>query len=290
MVRALCVVLLGLAACDRATATGGDGGPSVDAGDAAGDLGVEAAADDVPSSGSACSFNRDCPEAERCACNEGACRCERGARGRGVAGETVCAGGNDCASGLCLEGNAGFLCSDACTTAGECPSALPRCVSIPTVGRVCARDPSMMTADAGSTPGCEGACATTLLNAQFGSRSATFVRAQHGVDAGRLHIEAHFGGDPACPNDRSPTPQRTLVLTGLRADATGPQSMADGVSATLFDFSGSLVSEPLVRATAVRATPRFLMPGVAVSWSIEITFSGGTVTGGLYAPGCESLN
>ncbi len=242
--------------------------------------------------GGRCSFNRDCIPAERCECDEATgCRCAPGARGLGLPGVTACASGNDCASALCVEARTGSLCSDACATDSDCPAALPRCLSISGVGRFCARDPSR---DAGvdAPPGCEGACATTTLQATFGSRRGAFERAQHGrLASGRLLVEAHSGGDPACPTMSSPTPRRTLSLRGLRAtaDAT-PQTEADGLTAVLFDFGGDLTSAPLLRASAVRVVPRGYTANGYLSLEVTATFPEGTITGGLFAPHCDSLD
>ena len=141
-------------------------------------------------------------------------------------------------------------------------------------------------------PGCAGACAQTNLQAVFGAARGPFERAQHGnAGAGTLRVEAHLGGDPACPNERSPTPRRTLVLTGIRAtaDAT-PQTEAEGVRATLFDFTGDLVTLPLLRATAVRVVPRAWTRDGWVSLDLSVTLPGGTIAGGLFAPHCPSLD
>jgi hypothetical protein len=195
----------------------------------------------------------------------------------------------------------GFLCSIECATPAQCGGLLPRCVQVPTVGSFCARAPAdagvvdagprdaSVTSDAGT---CAGPCATTTLTGAFGAARAGFDRAQHGrsgVDG--VYIEAHFGGSPACPSMTSPTPDRTLVLAGVRATADGrPQTFADGVRATLLDFRGVLTSAPLVRATAVTVTPRFVDRGVAVSYDVTATFAGGTITGGIFAPHCPSMD
>jgi hypothetical protein len=295
----LCTALCAaLAACETSPTT-----PAVDASTERMDVPPPDAAPDVTapevaldSSGRTCSFNRDCPDAERCECEESAgCRCLVGARGAGRAGVDVCTTGNDCASALCVEANGGVSrCSDACAAASECPSELPRCIAVPLVGRFCARDPAA-TGDAGTADApadCQGACAQTTLQATFGAMRGAFDRAQHGnAGASGLRVEAHFGGDPACPSPTSPTPRRTVVFTGVRAtaDAT-PQTEADGVRATLFDFGGDLVSAPLVRATSVRVVPRAWMRSGYVSLQVTVTFPGGTITGGLFAPHCPSLD
>ena len=89
-----------------------------------------------------CTFNRDCPADQRCACDEATgCFCETGARGTGQNGVDTCADGNDCASSLCVEGDGGaFYCSDECETDDDCGEALPVCADIAFVGRVCIRE------------------------------------------------------------------------------------------------------------------------------------------------------
>lgn len=72
-----------------------------------------------------CFSNYDCPNmADRCE-NQGTpsdqvpC-CVPGARGAGLAGDP-CTGENDCKSSLCFEISSGNVCSDVCTSSGECP-------------------------------------------------------------------------------------------------------------------------------------------------------------------------
>ncbi|MDB4932345.1 MAG: hypothetical protein JWM10_4829 [Myxococcaceae bacterium] len=279
------VLLLALAACQSDPAVVPDAAAAdvVSADDGApADAGVDAAKSPVDGGGP-CSFNRDCVAAERCACDEATgCRCAPGPRGAGVAGVTACASGNDCASALCVEAASGSLCSDACAAPADCPAALPRCLSISGVGMFCARDPSARDAGVGGT----------ALAATFGARRAGFERAQHGVlSDGRLIVEAHSGGDPACPTMSSPTPRRTLALRNLRATAEAtPQTQADGLTAILFDFGGDLTSAPLVRASAVRVVPSSYLANGSVSFEVTATFPEGTITGTVVAPHCDSLD
>ena len=286
--RTVLTLLLCLPACqaDPPVATDAATGASdvADASDAPVTVDAPADASSALDGGGRCSFNRDCIPAERCECSETAgCRCAPGARGVGVSGVTACASANDCASALCVEGSGGAsLCSDACATGADCPAALPRCLSISGVGDFCARDPSAP----------DGGADGTALTAMFGARSARFERAQHGNSgADRLLVEAHFGGDPACPTASSPTPRRTLAIRGVRAtaDAT-PQTEAEGVAAVLFDFGGDLTTAPLLRATAVRVVPRAYERNGRVSLTVTATFPGGTITGELVAPHCASLD
>ncbi len=283
--RSVALLVLAVAACGSPppASTITDVPVALDVADVIDVLAPDVSAEDGGVGGGTCSFNRDCVTAERCVCDDAAgCRCAPGTRGAGVSGVTRCTSGNDCASALCVEANGAFsLCSDTCAAPVDCPAALPRCLSISGIGRFCARDPAAMS-DAGA--------GGTALAAMFGSRRATFERAQHGnVGADRLLVEAHFGGDPACPTASSPTPRRTLTIRGIRAtsDAT-PQT--DGITATLFDFGGDLTSAPLLRAMAAEVTPRAYLRDGSVSLTVTVTFAEGTITGDLVAPHCGSLD
>ncbi len=100
-------------------------------------------ADAGMSSGLDCTFNADCPAAERCECVDFACTCQFGVRGTGVAGVDPCVDGNDCASSLCVEGNGGlYYCSGQCTSAAQCGPNLPICSNIAFIGQICIRDPN----------------------------------------------------------------------------------------------------------------------------------------------------
>lgn len=262
--------------------------PVVDAG---ADVAMDAPAADLPDVpagevmlGGVCSLNRDCPASARCTCADGDCRCMEGARGVGVSGETRCSTGDDCASSLCVDGNNGMLCSDGCTSNDDCPPALPRCITIGALSlSLCARDPNAPPGDGGTYH--------TALVGTFGARTGPFDSARHGRQGTTgVYVEAYLGGDPACPESNSPTPQRTLVINGVRADVSGVQTEAMGVRAVLLDFSGGLVSAPTARATAVSVTPQEIVAGTRVRFELRATFEGGTITGTLDAPWCRSLD
>ena len=105
-----------------------------------------------------------------------------------------------------------------------------------------------------------------------------------------IYVEAYLGGDPACPESTSPTPQRTLVITGVRTNVSAVQNSAGGVRAVLLDFSGQLISTPTARATSVEVTPRELGAGTRVRFDLRATFEAGTITGAIDAPWCRSLD
>lgn len=156
-------------------------------------------------------------------------------------------------------------------------------------------DVAVADAAADAPASCEGACRATALTARFGGAQGGLERAQYGDDrddAGQptLHVEAHLGGDPACPNEQSPTPQRTLVLSGVRPGAAGEvRTYEDGARASFLDFQGDLVSAPIVRATAVKVT--FGPSGTDwVAFELEATFPDGSIVGHVYAERCASLS
>jgi hypothetical protein len=140
--------------------------------------------------------------------------------------------------------------------------------------------------DAGTTT------TTTTLTMSVGNKTGPFTRAQHGLEpAGGLYVEAHFGGAPACPTQTSPTPDRTLIISGLQPLTDGGvMTEADGVRVTLLDFTGALTTLPALKATTVRATAREMNPGVRVAFALEATFDGGTLTGTFSAEHCTSLD
>jgi hypothetical protein len=92
-------------------------------------------------SNAACTFNADCPDWERCECDETTgCFCRIGPRGTGACGVDPCVDGDDCVTSLCVEGNGGvYYCSCPCTDNGSCGPQLPNCTDIAFLGRVCVR-------------------------------------------------------------------------------------------------------------------------------------------------------
>ena len=161
--------------------------------------------------------------------------------------------------------------------------------------------------DAALPETCSGACATQTLGATFGAQTARIARAAYGIDrdgSGRpgIYIEALHGAPTGCPTDGSPTPDRTLVISGLPLPRLGaPLSEADGVVVSLLDFKGDLLGTALVaKATAIelsfvaasvctgcvgKAAPAD--PDGFVAIDLKATFDGGTIEGRVYAPHCD---
>jgi hypothetical protein len=144
---------------------------------------------------------------------------------------------------------------------------------------------------------CEDACTQTLLTLVFGNDEASIDRAQFGFnppDNGEqtLHVEAHFGGDPACPSPSSPTPDRTVIFANLPVPTDSTPIV--GIPVTLLDFDGSLSPNPFDKATQVTLTPvaaRMAPPEAAfVAFEVDVVFPGGTTVGHVYASHCDSMD
>lgn len=135
----------------------------------------------------------------------------------------------------------------------------------------------------------------TALDATMGGVKRALDRAQFGDDTedggSRVRIEAHAGGDPACPTSTSPTPDRTLVVANVpRAAAGASFTMNDGVRVSYFDFAGDQIPNvPIARATKV--TVRIVHAEASlVEVDIDATFPEGTVKGHAAAALCASLS
>ena len=153
----------------------------------------------------------------------------------------------------------------------------------------------------GAATACEGACKVTALNADFGGKKRTLVRAQFGTEQGdagaELHTESHLGGDPACPTMSSPTTDYTLIVTAIPRGAVGQKlSQNDGIKSVFFDFKGDLgLASPtgISKSLSVNVTVVAEDPATPPAWvAVDVTagFTEGTVAGHLYAAYCPSLS
>jgi len=144
---------------------------------------------------------------------------------------------------------------------------------------------------------CENACTMTELALTFGSNEAVVDRAQFGFNApdnGKvsLHVEAHFGGDPACPTGASPSPDRTVIFANvpIPTDSTPIENAA----VTLLDFEGTLSPNPFDSATSATLSPVAAKPtptdDAFIAFDVNATFDGGTMTGHIYAVHCDSMD
>lgn len=157
---------------------------------------------------------------------------------------------------------------------------------------------------------CSGACAKQTLSVIFGSVTAPIERAVYGIDKDAqgkpgIYIEALHGGFAGCPQQSSPTTDRTLIVSGLPLPTdTTPITKTDGLVVSLLDYKGDLLpSKPLTKATAASVTfvaadvcpgcvgkPAPSHPGGFVALDLSATFPEGTVSGRLYAVHCDSLD
>jgi hypothetical protein len=123
---------------DSASTDSGTDSPAAET-DSRADAAIDAPSGEV-ATGGACAFNRECASTDRCECIDFDCVCRKGVRGTGKNGVDTCTSGNDCASSLCVEGSDGKeYCSDECETAANCGGALPRCLDVTGLGRICVR-------------------------------------------------------------------------------------------------------------------------------------------------------
>lgn len=143
---------------------------------------------------------------------------------------------------------------------------------------------------------CDATCRTQSLTVRFGGTTLPIERSVYGTErAGAgfaIHLEALHGGFSGCPMMTSPTPARTLVVSGLPVPRdTTARSERDGVSATLLDYEGTLLpGAPLSRATAVSVTATAADPNSFVALELTATFPQGTIAGHIFATHCDSLD
>lgn len=183
----------------------------------------------------------------------------------------------------------------------------------------CSKDetpPSGTSADAGivdsSSPGADGAPSDagaadapagpsdTALEANINGVTRSLDRAQFGTekdDAGadRIYIEAHSGGDPACPDPdggAGPSPARTLIVSTVPRGKPGDTfTKVDGIAVTLLDFAGDQIptDPPFAKASAVKVT-LVAVETSFVDLDLDATFPEGTVKGRIHAEYCASMS
>lgn len=169
-------------------------------------------------------------------------------------------------------------------------------------------DASSVQPDAGAEPPDGGAdlldgaappadTAKTSLEVEVNGVTRTLTRAQFGTDGAgaeqQLHVEAYQGGDPACPDEDAPTPNRTVVLAGVPgvAEPGDVFTEADDVAFALLDHTGDqLPAKPIASATAVKVTVVKIDVPTSVELEVEATLEGGgRAAGRLFATYCESM-
>lgn len=158
-------------------------------------------------------------------------------------------------------------------------------------------------------PDCQGACREQSLVAARGDLRVPFTFAAYGLtdatlsDSGELEVlvEIYSGGEATCPREDSPTPESTLILSGL-AD---PPSEDQPLTLSLLDFEGALLEgAPIGRAESVSSAnveatlcgeclgePAPSHNAGFVALDLTATFPEGiTLTGHVFAVHCDSLD
>jgi hypothetical protein len=143
---------------------------------------------------------------------------------------------------------------------------------------------------------CTGTCAVTSVNAMFTS-TKTLTIAWYGVTAAEntLYVEVDLGGSTTCPEESSPTPDYSLVM-GTVPIPTGTTSVMSGGAMLDYSTGGDLLGgPPVAQAMTITLTPDISngppsVPGAHLAFDITGTFTGGTVSGHLYALHCASMD
>lgn len=143
------------------------------------------------------------------------------------------------------------------------------------------------SATGGGTASIDAGINTLVMT--LNGNSGGFDRAYHGVEAdGRIYVEAYFGQMPeGCPI-QSTSSSRTLIISNISAD--GGTTYDSGLRVTMFDFAGTLTTEPLIRFTQTSSTAVDVRPGDEVSFTLDATLDGGVVSGRFTAIHCPVLD
>lgn len=160
---------------------------------------------------------------------------------------------------------------------------------------------------------CKGPCSQQNLSVDIGGSTGTLGRAVYGLTAPHftesgdweVYIEAIEGGFDGCPAQDSPTPDWTLILSGLPTslDEVTLTGADDGLSATFLDYDGRFLGqEPFSRATKISAAPtaanldtELVATGSVdedgvIALEVDVRFDGGSVAGHLVAHHCASMD
>lgn len=141
----------------------------------------------------------------------------------------------------------------------------------------------------------------TQINAQItvGGASLPIEHAFYGRTDGAFtnsgfneyHIELHRGGLAECPEQDSPSPSQTVIVTNV-VIPTSPgevQTEDDGLVVTFLDFFGDLTDEVLLTAVDEKITWVDIDPNALV-FEIDAPLDDGAITGTIVATRCESLD
>ena len=159
---------------------------------------------------------------------------------------------------------------------------------------------------------CDGDCASTAVVSTFGRKNSTFRTAFYGLTAAKkstsgkveLYLETYVDGSSSCPNEQSPTPAMTLIVSGIEFPLTRMTLTDEAATIKLLDFNGETLGEGNLIAdpTSVSITPKAASicetclgnPDESdsgfVRLDMKLAFDGGTIEGQLYAKHCDSMD
>lgn len=160
--------------------------------------------------------------------------------------------------------------------------------------------------DMSVSDGCDAACRTVDATATVDGSSVTFQRAYFGITSGEftdsgepeVHVEVYAGGTDGCPEMNSPSPDQTLIVTGMQLPATSATSdEASGMAVSLLDFAGDVTMAPVLPATGESLTfVAWSCPNCTddveryVAFELDAPLEGGQAAGHVFATHCDSLD
>lgn len=160
------------------------------------------------------------------------------------------------------------------------------------------QDAGDSTSDVGG--GCTGPCLLVTATATVPPNEVAFERAHFGITGAaqsasgspEIHVEAYAGGADGCPQESSPTPDQTLIVTGVPMPVPSRRyTRQDGLAVSVLDFEGSLLNDGLVVAALTASVTFEHVEEDAVALIVDAQLDGGgTVAGHLYATHCPSLD
>lgn len=122
-----------------------------------------------------------------------------------------------------------------------------------------------------------------------------------GSGAWEIYVEMYRGGELACPVENSPTPDQTVIISGLPVpDAPVVVTEAEGLSVVMLDFEGLVTTEPILRATGEQADIsawslcadclRADDPDGFITFELAAPLDDGSIAGRVHATHCPSLD
>ena len=162
-------------------------------------------------------------------------------------------------------------------------------------------------------PSCETFCEEDPLYVESNDGRYSLTRAAYGLSSPErtesaeweIYVEVWEGGFTGCPDEASPTPARSAILSGLPLFDDTALVEDDRLSFTLFDYQGDVIDweSPFLRASAVSVLPlRWELclecvgeappshPEGEIALRVEATVENLEVRGEIVARHCDSLD